>query len=51
MDNHAVKVLMLAAGREVVLSTGEFDFIKEDFEYNSKAKHSYPKKLIIIAMK
>ena len=47
MDNHAVKVLMLADGKEVVLSTGEFDFLKEDFEYNSKAKHSYPKKLII----
>jgi hypothetical protein len=47
MNNHAVKVLMLAEGREVVLSTGEFDFIKEDFEYNSKAKHSFPKKLVI----
>jgi hypothetical protein len=47
MDNHAVKVLMLADGKEVILSTGEFDFIKEDFEYNSKAKHSYPRKLTI----
>jgi len=47
MDNHAVKVLMMADGREVVLSTGEFDFIKENFEYSSKAKHSYPKKLVI----
>jgi hypothetical protein len=47
MNNHAVKVLMLANGREVVLSTGEFDFIKEDFVYNPKAGHSYPKKLVI----
>jgi hypothetical protein len=38
---------MLAAGKEVILSTGEFDFVKENFEYNSKAKHSYPKKLVI----
>jgi len=47
MGHHAVKVLMMADGREVVLSTGEFDFIKENFEYNPKAKHSYPKKLVI----
>ena len=47
MDNHAVKVLMLAKGREVILSTGQFDFIKTDFLYNSKAKHSYPKNLAI----
>ena len=47
MDNHAVRVLMLADGKEVVLSTGEFDFIKEDFEYSPKAKHSYPRKLAI----
>jgi hypothetical protein len=47
MDNYAVKVLMLADGREVILSTGEFDFIKQDFEYNSSAKHSFPRKLTI----
>ncbi len=49
MANHQVKVLMLAEGREVVLSTGEFDFIKEAFEYSPKAKHSYPKKIVIRA--
>jgi len=49
MDRHAVKVLMLAEGKEVILSTGEFDFIKEDFEYNPAAKHRYPRKLIIRA--
>ena len=47
MDNYAVKVLMLADGREVILSTGEFDFSKQDFEYNPAAKHSYPRKLTI----
>jgi hypothetical protein len=47
VDRHAVKVLMLAHGKEPVLSTGEFEFIKEDFEYNPKAKHSYPKSLTI----
>ncbi len=49
MDNHAVKVLMLADGREVVLSTGEFDFLKSDFQYGPKAKHSYPRNLVIKA--
>ena len=47
MDNHAVKVLMLADGKEVILSTGEFDFIKQEFEYNGSAKYSYPRKLVI----
>lgn len=47
MDNYAVKVLMLADGREVILSTGEFDFIKQDFEYNTRAKHSYPRRITI----
>ena len=49
MDNYAVKVLMLAEGREVILSTGEFDFSKQDFEYNPGAKHSYPRKITIKA--
>jgi hypothetical protein len=47
MNNHAVKVLMLAEGREVTLSTGEYDFIKQDFEYSPGAKHSYPRKVTI----
>jgi type I restriction-modification system DNA methylase subunit len=47
MDNYAVKVLMLADGREVILSTGEFDFSKQDFEYNAGAKYSYPRTLTI----
>jgi hypothetical protein len=47
MDRHAVKVLMLAEGKEVILSTGEFDFIKEEFEYNPAAKHRFPRKVTI----
>ena len=49
VDNHTVKVLMLADGQEVILSTGEFDFIQEDYEYNSKAKYRFPRKLVIRA--
>jgi hypothetical protein len=45
MDGHAVKVLMAARNQEVVLSTGEFDFIAEGFEYDDRPKHSYPKSL------
>jgi len=49
MDNHLVKVLMLAEGKEVILSTGVFDFLKDDFEYNQKAKYQFPKKITINA--
>ena len=47
MENHANKVLMLAKGRDVILSSGNFDFIKEDFKYNDLAKHTYPQKISI----
>ncbi len=47
MDDHAVKVLMLAQGEKVVLSTGEFDFITEEFEYNAGAKHRFPRSVTI----
>ncbi len=46
-ERHAVKVLMLARGKDVVLSTGDFTFTKKDFEYNARAKHSYPHEIII----
>lgn len=49
VDNHTVKVLMLAHGKEVILSTGEFDFLKDDFEYNPKAKYQFPKQITIHA--
>lgn len=49
VDNHMVKVLMLADGKEVILSTGEFDFLKDDFEYNEKTKYQFPKQITIDA--
>jgi hypothetical protein len=47
VNRHTVKVLMLAEGKEVVLSTGEFDFLKDDFEYSPKAKYQFPKQVTI----
>jgi hypothetical protein len=47
--DHTVKVLMLAKGCEVILSTGEFDFLPDDFQYNPKAKYQFPKKISIHA--
>jgi hypothetical protein len=49
VDNHTVKVLMLADGKDVVLSTGEFNFLQDDFEYNSKAKYQFPTKITLNA--
>ena len=49
VDKHQVKVLMLASGQEVILSTGEFDFMQDKFSYNSKAKHKFPEQISIIA--
>jgi len=49
VNNHIVKVLMLADGKDVVLSTGEFDFFKDDFEYNPIAKYQFPKQITILA--
>jgi hypothetical protein len=49
VNNHMIKVLMLADGKEVILSTGEFDFLKDDFEYNPEAKYQFPKKITINA--
>ncbi|MGY5880189.1 MAG: lipocalin-like domain-containing protein [Candidatus Thorarchaeota archaeon] len=43
VDRHAVKVLMAAKGSEVILSSGEYEFTKEDFEFSEKAGHSFPR--------
>ena len=48
-DHHTVKVLMLVDGREVILSTGEFEFFKDHFEYNPKAKYPFSRKIVITA--
>jgi hypothetical protein len=49
VNNHAVKVLMLAEGKKVILSSGEFDFTQEDFEYSPKAKHRFPRTVTLHA--
>jgi hypothetical protein len=49
VDNHLVKVLMLADGRQVVLSTGEFDFLMSEFEYDPRAKYRFPRKISLRA--
>jgi len=43
MDNYPIKVLMLAENENVILSTGEYELIQNNFEYNHKVGNSYPK--------
>ncbi len=47
VDRYAVKVLMGAKGSDVFLSTGEYEFTQEDFEYSEIAGHSYPRSITI----
>jgi predicted secreted hydrolase len=47
VDRHAVKVLMAAKGSEVFLSTGEFEFTQDDFEFSQAAGHSFPRTISI----
>lgn len=49
VDNHCVRALMLADGAEVILSSGEFEFNQEAFEYDERAKHRYPRRIRICA--
>ncbi len=42
MDRHVVKALMLADGREVVMSTGEFEFDQAERVFSPRAGHAYP---------
>ncbi len=49
VDQHTVKVLMLADGRDVILSTGAFNFLMDDFEYNSQADYSFPRQISLHA--
>ena len=45
VNRHQVKVLLLANGTEPIISSGDFEFIKEDFEFNPRAKHSFPHRI------
>ena len=47
VDRHAVHVLMCAKGSDVFLSTGDYEFTQEDFEYSEVAGHSYPRSISI----
>lgn len=42
LENHSINVLMLAKDEKIFLSTGEFDFIEENFKYSEKAGNLYP---------
>jgi len=45
MDYYPIQVAMLAKGEDIFLSSGEYELIAEDFEYNEKANNKYPKSL------
>ncbi|NVM38044.1 MAG: hypothetical protein HWN81_20790 [Candidatus Lokiarchaeota archaeon] len=45
IDNYPIQVFMLAKNENVILSTGEYELIQENFEYNDKAGNRYPKVL------
>ncbi|MFW9834183.1 MAG: lipocalin-like domain-containing protein [Candidatus Thorarchaeota archaeon] len=47
VGRHQVKVLLLAKGSEPILSTGDYEFIKEDFEFHPRVKHSFPNRISI----
>jgi predicted secreted hydrolase len=47
MDNYPINILMIAKGDEIILSTGEFELIDKDFQYNEKAGNKYPESLIL----
>ncbi|MGY5872739.1 MAG: lipocalin-like domain-containing protein [Candidatus Thorarchaeota archaeon] len=47
VDRHQVKVLMGAQGSEVFLSSGEYEFTQDDFEFSEAAGHSFPRTISI----
>jgi predicted secreted hydrolase len=47
VDRHAVKVLMLAKDKDIILSSGEFEFDQADFEYSEAAGHSFPRTITV----
>ncbi len=47
VERHAVKVLMAAKGSEVFLSSGEYEFTQDDFEFSEAAGHSFPRTISI----
>lgn len=45
MDNHTINVLMVAKNEDILLSTGEYELVQENFAYDNKAENKYPKSL------
>jgi predicted secreted hydrolase len=45
LDNHTVKVLMLANDKDIIMSTGEFELAKGNFQFSPAAGYRYPKTL------
>ncbi len=48
MDNYPIKVLMIAKNENVILSTGEYELIQDNFNYDDRAGNKYPNLLKII---
>jgi len=47
MDNYPIQVLMLAKNEKVILSTGEYSFLQENFSYSPMARHQFPRQITI----
>ncbi|MFX0004316.1 MAG: lipocalin-like domain-containing protein [Candidatus Hodarchaeota archaeon] len=45
MERYPIKVLMLAKNDRIIISTGEYELIQDNFEYNDQAGNKYPKVL------
>jgi len=45
MDNYPIDVLMVAKDEEIIMSTGEYDLLAENFQFHEKANNRYPKSL------
>jgi hypothetical protein len=45
MGNYPIQVLMLAKDEKVILSTGEFEFIRENMKFNETVDNYYPEVL------
>ncbi len=46
LDNYPIRVLMVAKGEKVILSTGEFELKENNFKYHKKVNNKYPSKLV-----
>jgi hypothetical protein len=45
MDDYPIQVLMIAKNENIILSTGEYELVQDNFEFNDKAGNKYPKDL------